>query len=113
MTCDMCKPREKREFDPNLVAEMVGGGHLWALKQEFPGGRSFAKSTIPWVCHVYNPECITAGPFSQRCFRPQPECLDMVCPNLGGESAGSRHRAYFAARHTISHDWGEASTALL
>jgi len=35
MLCDMSKPQQKREFDPELVTEIVGDGHLWALKQEY------------------------------------------------------------------------------
>jgi len=35
MLCDMYKPKVNREFDPDLVTEIVGNGHLWALKQEY------------------------------------------------------------------------------
>jgi uncharacterized protein YfbU (UPF0304 family) len=35
MLCDMNRPQQKREFDPELVTEIVGSGHLWALKQKY------------------------------------------------------------------------------
>jgi hypothetical protein len=38
MLCDVLKAlpsRPDREFDPEVVKEIVGGGHLWALKSEY------------------------------------------------------------------------------
>lgn len=38
MLCDVLKalpPKSDREFDPETVKEIVGNGHLWALKSEY------------------------------------------------------------------------------